>query len=57
MTLLDAEAGRPRSRAEGRRCGEAGSTTVLSTNRWEGGSEEACSGCRPQSHGQKGELM
>ena len=32
MTPLDVEAGRLRSRAEGRRCGEAGLTTVLSTN-------------------------
>lgn len=32
MTPLDVEAGRLRSRAEGRRCGKAGLTTVLSTN-------------------------
>ena len=32
MTPLDVEAGRLRSRAEGRRCGKAGLTTVLRTN-------------------------
>lgn len=56
MAPLDVEAGRLRSRAEGRRCGKAGLTTMLSTNRWEGGSEEGRSDCRSQSHGQKHEL-